>query len=270
MSKYKFLILITVIASTAIVIKITTINKSDVKEVSSEKTKKATRTIASILPQSPTKKPTTITTTSTSITPTNDQGNQIPEEISNSKVVLTKLESCYETDDCNFPNNDPREYGMAIGLAIQTELHSLYNKVENKNLTNDAISQLARHYLSTPDGHIKEEALLILTTQPTSEANLYSILNDILNYHDADLTDMAMNELARYKNSEYSATINDYLKKNLLTGSHFTSLTIAKSISLFLSDDNIKEYQKIAQRMGTQSQSAQFLLASIENYKRQR
>jgi len=239
-----------------LMIKITAINQED-GEKSTNKNK-TVRDLASI----------STSTTKADRPGDNDIDSTIPAIVASSKQALVQLEACYEVDNCNFPSTDPREYGMAIGQAIKAELHSLYQKIETSKLTDESISTMARHYLSTPDGYIKEEALLILATQPTSEANLYAILNHVLDYHDANLTDMAMNELVRYKNSEHGQIINDYLKKNLLTGGHFAGLTIAKSISLFLNEDNIRDYQKIAKKMGPQSQSAKFLLASIEDYKK--
>ena len=184
------------------------------------------------------------------------------------KIEITKLEKCFKTYSCDFPNNDSKEYDLLIGQEIKNKILTLQNDVEKYSLIDPEISIIARNHLLSNDGHIKEASMRLLISQPTSEKNLNSILNNAINHHDSMIAEMAMNELSRYHNSKFSRIIDDYLQENLITGGHYTGQIIAKLLTPFLNEENINKYKGILIKLSPYSLKSKYLKSSIEDYSR--
>ena len=178
------------------------------------------------------------------------------------------LEECYKHEGaCGFNQEDPRAEHYAIGQALKKELLKIQHQVSENNIKNNETLNLAIRFLKVPDGHVKEAALHLLSTQEKSESALDEILNSIISYHDANLIQQAMLELTRYK-KDFGNKIDQALISALKMGSPLVSEQVAKNISLFITESNYNLYRNTLKSLRIGSLSYENLENSLRDFKK--
>ena len=178
---------------------------------------------------------------------------------------LRELKSCYE-GDCNYPKTDPKSYDFALGAAIKAELLGLTAEIALASATQPEFSETAREFLVLDDGHVKEGALELIATQPTSSENLDAILSGIVDDIDPTLIEQALLELSRYKDSSDQIKINESLAKAIKTGAPFVAETISKKLTAILNRDNLSFYQNLLNQTEPNSRIYENLHASLQSW----
>ncbi|WP_127716980.1 hypothetical protein [Halobacteriovorax sp. HLS] len=185
--------------------------------------------------------------------------------LSKKSRTIDHLRSCFESRSCGFSKTDSRAYDLNLAQAIKRELNHLYEFVLENEIEDDRISSLARGYLKISDGHVKEAALMLLSTQKPSSENLESILEQTISYHSAPLVELAMIELSKYKTSEWQERIDNNFIENLKTGSVIVRQVLAKNIATFLNEENRLKYKSFIKNYTSDSKVRKFILASLED-----
>jgi hypothetical protein len=127
------------------------------------------------------------------------------------------------------------------------------------------VSEVARRYLSFKDGHIKEAALMLISTQPPSDINLESVLADVISFHSAPLADLGLLELSKYETSVWRSRIDENFIKNLNTGSLVVRQLLAKRLSQFITSENRDMYREFASTT-KDSKVKKYIEAALSNY----
>lgn len=184
--------------------------------------------------------------------------------------TLDSLVRCYEVEGlCGFSSTDPKAEHFAIGQEIKAELLVLEGNAREGDIKNEKLASIARRFLKTPDGHVKSAALHLLSSQDISEANLRSILSEIISYHDSSLIAHAMLELSRYKNQGYGDKIDKALINALKHGSLFVSEEIGKHLGPFINENNFNNYNRALSHLSLGSVAYQNLKNVLDDYIRQ-
>lgn len=178
---------------------------------------------------------------------------------------LAEIKNCYVVK-CDFEANDSREYDLTVGQNLKRELFNLYENVLRKEINDSKITTVGIEYLKVPNGHVKEAALLLLSTQEPSQEALTAITENVLDYHDANLVGLALMELEKYKTGEYDVIIKDSFIKNFDRGSLMVKEALAKGIYRFVNESNRNEYDQILQGLPKGSRVRRNLKASLDRY----
>jgi len=187
------------------------------------------------------------------------------ETLDVAKSRLAKIKDCY-TQKCNISSNDSREYDLSVGQSLKKELFSLYEQTLRNEVIDDRITEIGIEYLGVSDGHVKEAALLLLSTQEPSQEALNAITENVLDYHDANLIGLALMELEKYKTGEFDVVIKDSFIKNFRKGSLLVKEALAKGIYKFVNEENRNDYGEILRSLPKNSKVRKNLKATLDRY----
>ncbi|EQC50342.1 hypothetical protein M899_2571 [Bacteriovorax sp. BSW11_IV] len=186
----------------------------------------------------------------------------------NLEEEIQKLKDCY-SKICNFPNKDPRMHDLALGQKIKDKLFKLKEKALNEK-SNPKYSEIAREYLKIEDGHVKEAALALMSTQPISSENFHSIVQDVLKYHDDALIEDAMMELERYQKLGHQEQITEALTESFQVASPMIKEKLAKGLFPFINEDTFNKYSEMAQNQNWNAKSVKILRSNLRRFERER
>jgi hypothetical protein len=190
---------------------------------------------------------------------------ELDSKISKKIKKISHLHSCFSSRNCGFSKGDSRSYDLDLGKAIKRELEELYEEVVDREVVSAKISSLGREFLKSSDGHIKEAALMLLSTQEPSSDNLNTILEEAISFHSAPLAELAIIELSKYKKEEWQESIDQSFLSNLKTGSVIVRQTLAKNISKFLNEANESKYKDFIENESNDSKIKKYIAASLES-----
>jgi len=178
---------------------------------------------------------------------------------------LSEIKSCY-TQKCDFASNDSREYDLTVGNSLKKELFDLYEETLKNEISDQRITDIGIEYLRVSNGHVKEAALLVLSTQEPSQEALNAITENVLDYHDANLVGLALMELEKYRSTDYQVVIRESFIKNFNNGSLMVKEALAKGIYKFVNANNREDYGEILNSLPHNSQVRKNLKASLDRY----
>ncbi|MDD0853743.1 hypothetical protein HBN50_11585 [Halobacteriovorax sp. GB3] len=188
------------------------------------------------------------------------------EDVAKISLRLEMLEQCYNEQVCGFDQSDSRSYALAVGSAISKELNEIYDKIQEGELVDSRYEDLANHYLKIPDGHVKEEALNILSTQPPSQKSFETIVDYALLYHDDALIEQSMTELLKYKETHENEIMNSF-SKVLSTSSPMVREKLGSHIFPFLNERTYDQFITFSTRLPKGSKTQIALKAAIRKYR---
>ena len=190
-----------------------------------------------------------------------------PPELRQLTDEVERIQACY-AGSCSYSQSYPRDYAFAVGRDLKAALYALNGYVERTALKDAAIAKLARMHLANEDGHVKEAALHLLASQPTSAENLASLLKDVIEESDAELIEHAMLELSRYKSPGDLRLIRESLAQAMLTGAPFVSEAVSNSIVRFIDNESYPYFSEIAARASPGSRVKTNLQFSLTEFRR--
>lgn len=181
---------------------------------------------------------------------------------------IQSLKDCY-SKKCNFSDQDPRMHDLALGQAIKEKLYQIKSQALNEK-SNPKYSKIARDFLKIEDGHVKEAALALLSTQPISKENFQAIVQNVLKYHDDALIEDAMIELERYQKLGNQEEITNAFTESFQTASPMIKEKIAKGIFPFINEDNFNKYSEMTQNQNWNAKSVKILRSNLRRFERER
>jgi len=187
------------------------------------------------------------------------------EELGPKLKKLNDLENCLDSRKCGFSKNDSREYDLAVGRAIKREIEDLYELVSDEEIEDEWVSEVARRYLSFKDGHIKEAALMLISTQPPGDENLEAVLDNVISFHSAPLAELGLLELSKYETPAWKSRIDKNFIKNLKSGSLVVRQLLARRLSQFITSENRDMYREFASTT-KDSKVKSYIEAALSNY----
>ena len=182
---------------------------------------------------------------------------------------IKRLQHCYD-GACAYSRAYPRDYDFAVGRDLKKTIYALHATIERNGLRDEEYSKIGRENLANEDGHVKEAALHLLSSQSPSEENLQSILRDVVLENDAELIEHAMLELGRYKSPADLTLIRGTLAQAMLTGAPFVSEAVSKYIVSFIDTESYGYFSEIATRVSSGSRVKTNLQFSLLEFKRRR
>lgn len=182
---------------------------------------------------------------------------------------IKDLEVCYQSNSCDFPQTDPRSYGIALGHKIADRTKDLYKQLKNNPLSQKELAELARLTMKIDDGFVQSAALDIFKDLPVSEENLLALSEGLQNNTDPLIAEKAIVELQRYMGTPNESKAQQTVQ-TMLQGAHFSSQKVGENILVFINEQSFNSYQQIQQQLPSQSRVARDLQTALSEYRRQR
>ena len=173
---------------------------------------------------------------------------------------LGRLLTCSERGDCDYPEDTPTSYDLALTKDMVAGLRRLASFK-----TSDESARASRLFMNYPNDDVKSAALTVLAKAEKSDDNLHAILSGLQESVSAPLYEQAVDVLERYKGSP---ALDRFLLEVVKTGGHFASIELARHSIRFLSAQNAKEFQAIVREMPLRSQARTFLELNLQEYER--
>jgi hypothetical protein len=192
-----------------------------------------------------------------------------PSSVNGQLAALRETKACLESENCDFPNHDPRSYSFAVGRRIAEQLSELGNAyASDPSLEND-VAEAAREFMLMPDGFVQEQAMLLMGQLPPSSANVDAMLTGLQNSPDPLLVEQAMKEWERYLGTADEARIQDFLADFIAHGGQFSSEKASELILSFLNERSLPTFEEKLASMIPESTPARYLRAALTQYKLQ-
>ena len=182
------------------------------------------------------------------------------------KKALADTKSCLDRDDCDFPQTDPRSYGIAVGRRL-AELLVIYREQHGDD---PALGEIAREYMQVDDGFVQEEAIKAFSQLPPSSENVNAMITGLQHSSDPLLVEQAMTEWERYIGSPEEANIEAFLADFIARGGQFSSEKASELILKFLNERTEGSFRAALASMEPTSTPALNLRSALAEYDRQR
>lgn len=173
---------------------------------------------------------------------------------------LGRLLTCSERGDCDYPEDTPTSYDLALTKDIVMGLRRLASFKPS-----DESARASRLFMNYPNDDVKSASLTVLAKADKSDDNLHAILSGLQESVSAPLYEQAVDVLERYKGSP---ALDRFLLEVVRTGGHFASIELARHSIRFLSAQNAKEFQAVVREMPLRSQARTFLELNLQEYER--
>jgi hypothetical protein len=223
----------------------------------------AVATLVSFGTKSPSREPATVSkSVPQKITPTQNiraisSTKNVASEVNTEK--LYSLEACYDSETCEFPKRDPREYDLAISRAIAKELEVLGSQIHDSQER----VRIGAKFLTHTDGYVKSASLKLLSSGPPSPDALRAILDGVIGAHDESLVEPALNELQKYKEPEEREDIAEAIANALKQGSVGVAVALATKLGKILNSEQKSLYQEAANSLPVDSRIRSLILAAL-------
>jgi len=174
---------------------------------------------------------------------------------------------CWSSNDCNYPETDPRSYSFAVAKDIANQLDEFLKESDDPKFAEEA-EKIAEESMKILDGHVQSKALEIYGKLPPSGKNLQSILSGIENSPNPLVVEQSMKEFQRYLGTPEEEKIQAFLSNFIAHGGQFSSEQASEAIYPFLNERSVGQFRDALTKMESASTQAQYLRAAIQEFER--
>lgn len=179
---------------------------------------------------------------------------------------IAKIELCFESQNCNYPQTDPRSYELAVSQDIAAQLREF----KKRFLGTKEYELLARKYIKSADGFSQEAALEMLAMLPPTPENLAAMTEGLNGTPDATLMRQALSQLKRYLGTPMENQVHEFLRTTITTGAHFSSEVASEGIFPFINNQSYPLYRQAIQTLPAGSTALRNLSSALKEYSRLR
>lgn len=209
-----------------------------------------------------------ITRASSALAPLNTAKKEAPVANDDELQKIYTLQKCYQTQNCSFPQTDPRSYELALGHAISTAMLSYWGHNRGDSTARHEIVKLARILILNPDPYIQEACLKIFSGLPLDTDNLKATIEGVQGTSDPLLVGETMSEFKRYLGTPAENLVHIFLADVISSGGQFSSEAVAQNILPFINENSLSIYKLRLRAMNTNTQSYLYLENALNEYAR--
>lgn len=166
---------------------------------------------------------------------------------------LDTLLACASSEQCNYPQTDPKSYHYAVSAAMIELLNQAEQEVAKGRLTEDDLREFAHRLTRVREGHVQAAAIQVLTKLTLADETLTTVTDALADTFDAVLLEKSLPLLTRYHQQGYRQAVDNLLTSQLTTGGHFARQTLSARILVFINQDNETLYQSALQQLPSHS-----------------
>lgn len=176
-----------------------------------------------------------------------------------------RLKACLESNECDFPNTDPKIYEISVYDAWRNQII----KPETKNL-NSITDTILKEAMLEPDGFLQSEALALILDRPSSEQLIQAVVQGLSNNpSDPLILEKSMRVLQKYQNDGYGQSVDHFYQDTLVNGAILTSDKASELVGRIINSQNINSYRQLLNSLKNSPKKYNNLKAAIENYEAQ-
>lgn len=177
-----------------------------------------------------------------------------------------RLLNCFEQENCDYPQTDPKSYYFAVGDDMKTFLSEVKQSFAIGDLTGNETREIAHKFLRVPNGHVQSKAIEILESLPVSE-DTYKVLELALQDNfDSVLLLKSLSLLTNYHQHGFSHRIDNMFQSLISSGGHFVRQNLSSRLLPFINEDNVESYRLTASRMSADSLECRQLNTTLNEY----
>lgn len=200
---------------------------------------------------------------------------EIEKNVENSKdTIATALndhfshfQECLKDEHCHVDQEiDPRSRELSIANELAAKLEKANLDLATSPVQSAEIGEIARRMLSVREGRVKEGALKLMLTQEVAAENIDAVSEGILDFHDSNLVDLAIEELKRHLDSDHAETVHHKIRQTLLTGSLLVRQRLSEKLSPFINEGSYDFYEKTLSEPSLDSQIKKNLQSSLQEW----
>ena len=98
---------------------------------------------------------------------------------------LQDYQECYFRSDCVTPESDARAAHFFVAQQITERLDRLVALTHQQTTSDDEFVEIAKQFLSFPDGRVQEQALVLMGSMPPKDGGAQAIMSALRDHHDA-------------------------------------------------------------------------------------
>lgn len=185
---------------------------------------------------------------------------------------ILSLKNCLETERCNFPSKDSREYSLSVQKEIGKEVAASYTDWAShwSEFSNQNQSEILS-LIEIENGFVKKEILSFLMELPVPQAREHVdlVLDHVVDYHDSNLINQGMAFLEKVKTESNEQLISERLSKAVSQGSPHVAQKISKNIFSFLTKETAELYKDVEKRLPASSPERTFLNSALLEFNMQ-
>lgn len=171
------------------------------------------------------------------------------------------LKNCYQTQNCNLDQSDPRAYDFAVGRKIAEKLREAHQN----HKSDPRLEKLAREFIKSEDGFVQEAALDILKDFPILSENLESVVQGIQESTNPLIVELSLPYLEQFLGSQSEPQVHKALNE-MLTGAHLVSQSVSENILRFINPRSYPFYMQKLYQMNPQSKAYQNLKSALKEF----
>jgi hypothetical protein len=198
-------------------------------------------------------------------TPKKENKNPLPPLTKKYSDVAAAL-SCYESNDCDYAETDPRSYSFAVAKDISFKLDIFLEEFRSNPALAEQAEKFAEEAIMIPDGFVQSKALEIFALLPANRANLEKVIAGLENTPNPLLIEQAMKDWKRYLGTSEEERIQEFLTKFIAYGAQFSSEKASEEILAFLNERSEPLFQAALAKMQPESTAANNLRAALQQY----
>ena len=160
------------------------------------------------------------------------------------RAKYDELESCY-TQKCNFSDEDPRAYDLAVQKAQSAALLPLVKQFFESPSQDTVVQAFAVRLLASQSPFVQQRALEILSTQDPSALALEQLLQKGILSTSPKIVSMTMDELLKYVGTAFEPLAHEHIAKTLLQADRITAQHILSRLDPFLNKQSHPLYRNL-------------------------
>lgn len=201
----------------------------------------------------------------------NDSPTNQEQVIVQLKSDLSSYRECLSDDRCRADQEpDPRSRQMTVARELASKIDQRHMYIANKKMQSPKIAELAREILMEKEGYIKESALKLLLTQDAAAENIEAISEGVLDFHDSNLLDLAIQELSRHLGGDGADRVHEKVRATLFSGSLMVRQGLSEKIQPFINEGSFDFYERAAQDPMLDSKVKSNLQSSLAEWRLQK
>lgn len=152
--------------------------------------------------------------------------------------TLVGFNNCIKSQDCDYPQDDPRSYELEIYKAMNEHIKKV--DILSTSLKERVLMSAAK----VSDGYVKETVLKkLLAEQIYSDKWRDVILNEYISHYNARLIPDAIEYLKSNSSESDRIIINQRIAEELATGSPMVANALAENLKVLLDKNSVQFYK---------------------------
>ncbi len=183
------------------------------------------------------------------------------------KVKLKELKLCLSEQNCDFPQNDPKQYDIEVNQEIANQLTKLKEFTTDLELQNQILN-IATSEFQSENGYVQQAALEIMSQLPIGLVAINAIESGLDNSSNPRIVEMSIEELKRYKNTDYQDQVSKMMSNMITNTGVFAAKSASDAVFSFITDQNLYQFESLYQKLAENTTVAKNIKAAIDEYKR--